>query len=136
MTILPIGNTSRRKTGPLADAALEDVARVFAVLGDPTRLRIVEQLRGGALCVSELVERLGAKQANVSKQLGLLHGAGLLGRERDGAQVRYFVSDPMVAELCDAVCAKLQRDARAMVNALRRAGDGAAPGRPSSRSRR
>lgn len=74
--------------------------------------------------MSELVERLGAKQANVSKQLGLLHGAGLLGRERDGAQVRYFVSDPMVAELCDAVCAKLQRDARAMVTALRRAGDG------------
>lgn len=95
------------------------MAHVFSVLGDPTRLRIVEQLRSGPLCVSELVDRLGAKQANVSKQLGVLHGAGLLGRERDGAQVRYFVSEPLVLELCDAVCAKLERDARATVSALR-----------------
>jgi DNA-binding transcriptional ArsR family regulator len=98
---------------------LANVARVFAVLGDPTRLRIVEQLRDGPLRVSDLVDRLGAKQANVSKQLGILHGAGLLGRERDGTQVRYFVSEPLVQELCDVVCAKLERDAKATVSALR-----------------
>jgi DNA-binding transcriptional ArsR family regulator len=103
----------------LADSVISDVAHIFSVLGDPTRLRIVEQLRSGPLCVSELVERLEAKQANVSKQLGILHSAGLLERERDGVQVRYFVSEPLVLELCDAVCAKLERDAKATVSALR-----------------
>ncbi len=103
----------------MTDALLADIAHVFAALGDPTRLRIIEQLRSGPLCVSELVERLKAKQANVSKQLGVLHGVGLVGRERDGVQVRYFVSDPVVLDFCDAVCAKLEREATATVSALR-----------------
>jgi DNA-binding transcriptional ArsR family regulator len=119
MTILPVGNKSRRRSARLADSVLTDVAHIFAVLGDPTRLRIVEQLRDGPLYVSDLVERMDAKQANVSKQLGVLHAAGLLGRERDGVQVRYFVSEPLVMELCDAVCAKLERDAKTTVSALR-----------------
>jgi DNA-binding transcriptional ArsR family regulator len=110
---------SRRRKAPLADSVLANVARIFSVLGDPTRLRIVEQLREAPLFVSDLVSRLGAKQANVSKQLGILHGAGLLGRERIGTQVRYFVSEPLVLELCDVVCAKLERDAKATVSALR-----------------
>ena len=118
MNILPSGNKSRRGA-PLSDAVIGEVAAIFAALGEPTRLRLVEQLRDGPLCVSDLVERLAAKQANVSKQLGVLHGAGLVARQRDGAQVRYFISEPMVIELCDAVCGKLKRDAQATVAALR-----------------
>ena len=102
-----------------ADGVIAEVAGIFSVLGEPTRLRMVEQLREGPLCVSDLVERLGAKQANVSKQFGILHGAGLVARERDGAQVRYYISEPLVLERCDAVCAKLRRDAEATVASLR-----------------
>ena len=117
MNVLPYGNKSRRLAA-LSDGVIAEVAGIFSVLGEPTRLRMVEQLREGPLCVSDLVERLGAKQANVSKQLGILHGAGLVARERDGAQVRYYISEPLVLELCDAVCAKLRRDAEATVASL------------------
>jgi DNA-binding transcriptional ArsR family regulator len=103
----------------MTDAVLAEVAAMFSVLGEPSRLRLLEQLRGGPLSVSELVERLGAKQANVSKQLSLLHGAGLVSRERDGALVRYAISEPFVFELCEAVCGKLKRDAEAGLKALR-----------------
>ncbi|HEY5145228.1 MAG TPA: metalloregulator ArsR/SmtB family transcription factor [Polyangiaceae bacterium] len=118
MNVLPNSNKSRRAAA-LSDGVIAEVAGIFSVLGEPTRLRMVEQLREGPLCVSDLVERLGAKQANVSKQLGILHGAGLVARERDGAQVRYYISEPLVLELCDAVCAKLKRDAEATVASLR-----------------
>jgi DNA-binding transcriptional ArsR family regulator len=103
----------------MSDAALSEVAAIFAVLSEPSRLRLLEQLRGGPLSVSELVERLDAKQANVSKQLGVLHGAGLVSRERDGALVRYAISEPLVFELCELVCGKLERDAKASLKALR-----------------
>lgn len=99
---------------------LADVARIFAVLGEPNRLRILECLRGGPRRVSDLVEALAAKQANVSKQLGVLHTAGLVGRQRQGTEVHYFIADPLVNELCDLVCSKIGRDAHARVGALKR----------------
>jgi ArsR family transcriptional regulator len=91
--------------------SLEAVARLFAVLAEPTRLAILQALKGGARGVSELVAELEVKQANVSKQLGLLYGAGLLARERDGNVVRYSIADPMIFDLCELVCGKLRRDA-------------------------
>jgi DNA-binding transcriptional ArsR family regulator len=103
---------------PLEESAVGDVARVFADLGEPTRLTILQHLGQGPLYVSELVERVGGKQANVSKQLGILHQAGLVGRERDGIQVRYFIADPMIFDLCDLVCGKLRREAEARIQAL------------------
>lgn len=98
--------------------SLEAVARLFAVLAEPTRLAILQELKGGPRSVSELVGRLGAKQANVSKQLGILHAAGLLARERDGNLVRYSIAEPMIFELCELVCGKLRRDAERQLEAL------------------
>lgn len=108
----------RERSRLLDSAAIGDVARVFAVLGEPTRLTILQHLSGEALYVTELVERVGGKQANISKQLGILHQAGLVGRERDGTLVRYFVTDPMIFELCDLVCGKLRREAEARIASL------------------
>jgi DNA-binding transcriptional ArsR family regulator len=97
---------------------LENVARMFAALAEPTRLRILQMLQQGPLTVTELVSALEMKQANVSKQLGLLHQAGLVARQREGNLVRYRISEPMIFELCGLVCAKLQRDAEAQVKAF------------------
>jgi len=90
---------------------LEAVADVFAVLAEPTRLEILQFLNEGECTVGKLVEGLGAKQANVSKQLGILHDAGLLERQRRGSQVFYSIREPMVFDLCGLVCRKLKLDA-------------------------
>ena len=97
---------------------LEAVAEMFGVLAEPTRLALLQELRGGPLAVGELVEALGAKQANVSKQLGILHSAGFVGRERHGNTVRYFIADELVFQLCESVCGKLRRDTEREFKAL------------------
>jgi DNA-binding transcriptional ArsR family regulator len=104
--------------GELDRDSLVVVARLFGVLAEPTRLEILQTLRAGPLTVSALVEVLGAKQANVSKQLGILHAAGLLWRERDGNAVAYGIADPMIFDLCELVCGKLRRDAERQLDAL------------------
>lgn len=107
-----------REVESLDRGALRDVARMFDVLAEPTRLQILQALASGPKYVGELVDQLDAKQANVSKQLGVLHQAGLVTRERDGLLVRYGVSEPMIFELCSLVCGKLRRDAEARVAAM------------------
>ncbi len=97
---------------------LEIVAGLFAVLAEPTRLGLLQELRSGPLPVGDLVAALGAKQANVSKQLGVLFAAGFVSRERHGNTVRYFIADPIVFELCEIVCGKLRRDAERDYKAL------------------
>jgi DNA-binding transcriptional ArsR family regulator len=90
---------------------LERLAGLFRAFGEATRLAIIQELKGGELGVSEIVERLTTSQANISKQLKMLHDAGLVKRRKQGAQVLYEIADPMVFELCRLVCDKLNRDA-------------------------
>lgn len=96
----------------LEPTQFQAVGRLFGVLSDPTRLTILHMLKAGPTNVSELVDRTNLKQANVSKQLGLMFDVGLLGRERVGNQVYYTIREPLIFELCDLVCKKLQRDAQ------------------------
>lgn len=99
---------------PSLDAqALEKVAALFKVFAEPTRLAILQHLRSGTLSVNEIVELLSTSQANVSKQLRILYDADLLKREQQGNQVFYSISEPMVFDLCNLVCEKLNRQARA-----------------------
>jgi len=98
----------------------EAVADLFAVLADSSRLTILYLLKQGPAFVSQVVQKTGLKQSNVSKHLSVLYDAGLLGRERSGNQIRYFVADPLVFELCTLVCQKLHRDAASQAQVLRK----------------
>ncbi|MAX24981.1 MAG: transcriptional regulator [Phycisphaeraceae bacterium] len=100
-----------KKSPPMSPLQIKTVARMFKVLGDPTRLAILKMLFDQPLTVTEMVEALEAKQANISKHLGMLHDAGLVSRERNGNQVIYAICEPMVFDLCQLVCCKLQKDA-------------------------
>ncbi len=75
-----------RKTRPkkLSARALELVAEQFGVLADPTRLRLLNELRAGEKTVSELIEASGANQANISRHLGVLSRAAMVGRRKAG----------------------------------------------------
>lgn len=94
----------------LTPAQLERVARLFRAFSDPGRLAIVQELKAGEKSVSEIVDAMSTSQANVSKQLKLLHEAGILTRRKKGTSVRYRIADPAVAKLCKLVCDKLNRD--------------------------
>jgi len=89
---------------------LKAIAQFFNVLSDPTRLAILNLLREGEATVSQVMEALDLKQANASKQLGILYRAELLTRHPDGSQVRYAIASPVIFELCDLVCDKIGQD--------------------------
>jgi DNA-binding transcriptional ArsR family regulator len=95
----------------LDTAQLERVAVLFKAFAEPGRLAILQELKSGEMSVSELVDTLPTSQANVSKQLKLLHNAGVVSRRKDGTLVLYRIADPMVFDLCRMVCDKLNRDA-------------------------
>jgi DNA-binding transcriptional ArsR family regulator len=69
---------------------IAELCRIFALLADPTRLRILlvisERKR---LCVSDLAENLGASLSNTSHQLRKLELAGLIESSRDGRTICY-----------------------------------------------
>jgi ArsR family transcriptional regulator len=98
-----------RKPRPLSDEVLELVARRFAVLSEPMRLRLIRGLSEGEKSVSALVEQSGGTQANVSRHLQTLTEAGMLARRKEGLQVFYSICDPTIFELCELVCGSLER---------------------------
>ena len=100
------------KKPKLSAAQLAAVSQLFAVLSEPNRLTLLQALQEGPLTVNELVEASGLKQANVSKQLALLHNHHLVKRERDGTSIRYEIADPMVFSLCNLVCGKVAKDVK------------------------
>jgi DNA-binding transcriptional ArsR family regulator len=94
---------------PLPEPLVELIARRFRVLGDPTRIRLLDLLRDRDATVSELHEAIGASQQNVSKHLGVLLQAGLVTRTKEGTSARYAVADDAVFALCEVVCGGLRR---------------------------
>lgn len=95
------------------DSFLEDVARRFALLGDPTRLRIVSVLHeGGEATVGEIADAAGTSAANASQHLQRLAAGGIVGRRRDGQAVCYRITDETIEQLCEIVCGSVARGQR------------------------
>ena len=97
------------KKKPLSDEALELVARRFAVLAEPMRLRLIQALFAGEMNVNALVEETGGTQANVSRHLQTLMHAHILSRRKEGLQVFYAIADPSIVKLCELVCGSLEK---------------------------
>lgn len=89
---------------------LERVAHLFKAFAEPTRLAILQELKGGPRTVGEVVTAIGTSQANVSKQLRILREAGVVKHEKQGTSVLCSIADPVVFELCELVCDKINRD--------------------------
>ena len=94
---------------PLPQALVELIAQRFRVIGEATRIRLLDALRDGPLTINELSERLGASQQNVSKHVGVLAQAGVVAREKDGNRVRCSIADDTTFELCELVCGGLRQ---------------------------
>jgi len=93
----------------LPKEALEKVASYFQALSEPTRLSLLNLLRGGERNVGELAQLTGFTPANVSRHMALLSSHGLVTRESRGTSVYYRMADPSVYQLCDLVCGNLAR---------------------------
>lgn len=76
-----------------------DCLSAMRVLGEPTRLRLVRQLIGGAKAVTELCDALQVTPYNVSKHLRVLKEAGLLEVEKQGQQRIYTLAAAFRAKL-------------------------------------
>jgi DNA-binding transcriptional ArsR family regulator len=92
---------------PLPEPLVELVAQRFRLIGEPMRIRLLDRLRDGEQSVGELVEALDATQQNISKHLGVLHQAGILGRRKEGNRVVYAIADASIFTLCETVCGGL-----------------------------
>lgn len=99
---------------PLPDELVELIARRFRLVGEPMRIRLLDRLRSGEATVSELADATQASQQNVSKHLGLLVDAGILGRRKQGNHVYYWIADEMIVGLCEQVCGSIAKQLRAL----------------------
>ena len=98
----------REHKAKLSDEALEMVAERFKVHSEPMRLRLIYSLMDGEKSVTQLVEETGSLQTNVSKHLGMMLDAGVVGRRKEGLRAYYRVTDESIYELYDLVCGSVQ----------------------------
>src|SRR3984957_10058863 len=73
-------------------ASQPSVDRMFRAFSDPTRLRILNLLRPGELCVCDLVRVLRVPQPKVSRHLAYLRRAGLVTGRKDGLWMYYTLA--------------------------------------------
>lgn len=90
-----------------------DLVRLFAALADPTRLRLLNLMRGREVCVCYFVEILEQSQPKISRHLAYLRRAGIVNARRDGKWMHYSIvgpDDAAAASILDTVLASLEED--------------------------
>src|SRR5512139_2535680 len=78
---------------------LAALAEIFKILGDPTRVRLLDALSRAELCVCDLASLVGLSESAVSHQLRLLRGTRVVRARRDGRMVFYSLDDQHVLGL-------------------------------------
>ena len=80
-------------------ATVRALADLFSILGDPTRVRIVDVLAEGELCVCDIATEVGISESAVSHQLRLMRGMRIVRGRRAGRCVYYTLDDQHVLDL-------------------------------------
>jgi DNA-binding transcriptional ArsR family regulator len=94
----------------MEDWEIVAVARRFALLGDPTRLRILHILLDrGQMSVGAIAEAAGTSRFNASAHLNRLADGGMLTRRREASTVYYGVSDANLPLVCDWMCRSVRQ---------------------------
>jgi DNA-binding transcriptional ArsR family regulator len=96
---LDAGGTAARRQLLMSVRAVHALAETFRVLGDPTRVRILDALSGGEVCVCDIASIAGISESAVSHQLRLLRGMRLVRPRRAGRMVFYSLDDHHIIEL-------------------------------------
>ena len=83
------------------DEELYDIAELFKVFGDSTRIKILYVLFKSEMCVCDIAQALSMTQSAISHQLRILKGAGLVKCKRDGKSMIYSLSDDHVRTIIE-----------------------------------
>jgi ArsR family transcriptional regulator, lead/cadmium/zinc/bismuth-responsive transcriptional repressor len=108
---LPGREQAARRERLLGRATVEAIAETFRVLGDPTRVRILDVLATGELCVYDLAALVGMSGSAVSHQLRLLRGMRLVRPRRAGRHVFYSLDDQHIVDLLRLAVTHVQEPA-------------------------
>jgi len=104
----------------MTPALIEEAAHRFALMGDPTRLRILHALmERGELSVGDVAEAAGTSRFNASSHLNRLALAGLVARRPAGTMHYYRISDRRLSDVCDWICSAVRERALALTKSQR-----------------
>ncbi len=78
---------------------LFDLAELFKIFGDSTRVKILYTLSVSEMCVCDIAQVLGMTTSAVSHQLAILRRSKLVGTKREGKTVTYFLADSHVTSI-------------------------------------
>lgn len=95
-----------------------DLAETFRTLGDPTRVRMLDALSHGELCVCDLASLVGLSESAVSHQLRLLRNLRLVKPRREGRMVFYSLDDRHIISLFRQGLKHVQEGARSIGRAM------------------
>lgn len=93
-------------------------AEILKAMAQPTRLSILEFLRGGEECVCRIFPAIGGNQPNISKHLNLMKRAGVLDCRQEGTMTFYWIKDTRVFEILDLVDEMMRRETRERLKAV------------------
>ena len=118
-------NTSSTHRHKLAIGAQ---AKIFKALGHPSRLLMVDALRGGEKCVCELRELVGDDMSTVSRHLAVLREAGVVTSEKRGTSIYYALKLSCLGSFLECTAHAVARRASEQLDMLaERQGPGSTP---------
>jgi len=94
----------------MEEKAIQLKSEVLKALAQPTRLKILECLRGGEKCICEIVPELNGEQSNISRHISVMQKSHLITTRKDGVRVMVKVKGPEIFEILDKVGLLLKRE--------------------------
>lgn len=91
-------------------------ADLFKAIAHPTRIRILELLKDGELCVCDIFEELNVEQANTSQHLAILKKQDILQSRKEGLRVIYSIKYPGIIEILETADKLLLLQAKDTMN--------------------
>jgi ArsR family transcriptional regulator len=87
----------------MEERVLELKAEILKALAQPTRLKILECIRGGEKCICEIVPEINGEQSNISRHISVMQKSNLISTRKDGVRVMVKVKEPEIFEIIDRV---------------------------------
>ena len=94
----------------MEEKAVQLKSEVLKALAQPTRLKILECIRGGEKCICEIVPEINGEQSNISRHLSVMQKSHLITTRKDGVRVMVKVKGPEIFEILDKVGLLLKRE--------------------------